>query len=465
MQCQDLRSSLSLTVASSWRPLLATLALGLGATACQPGPDVGRSSAAVSTSGVVTQLCGYSGGNIPVGPSPTPQCEGACVSQGSDGFCTDPSDSGSHLEVYGCAFATNGAACDGNTGGVLLEQLNGGAQVSFSSLATNPAYDGYCTFQLDVMRPGDPLGDVNGNRDFIIWQRDDCSGPPLVCERQALCESGHVCAPDGQCVAGFDADRGSSSTCDFSVSQTPPGPYGLGVTPVTVTVSDAQGSDSCQATVQVDDCEPPTIVCPDAVVDECQGNGSAIVDPGDATATDLCTAVTVTDPGPGEYPLGETEVEYTATDEYGNSASCTSTVTVVDTTPPVITVGEPISLWPPNHDYHRITLADCNVVVIDGCAGVLPIELGEITCVTSDEPDNGTGDGDTVNDIVIIDGQTVDLRAERQGGGNGRVYTIHFQISDPSGNVAQGECLAGVPPSGNGEPPVRDEPPAQQVCR
>ena len=67
-----------------------------------------------------------------------------------------------------------------------------------------------------------------------------------------------------------------------------------------------------------------------------------------------------------------------------------------------------------------------------------------ITSVSSDEPenyldDNGDddeGDGDTWDDIVIEDPQTVELRAERHGGWNGRVYTINFEVSDLIGNKA-----------------------------
>ena len=48
-----------------------------------------------------------------------------------------------------------------------------------------------------------------------------------------------------------------------------------------------------------------------------------------------------------------------------------------------------------------------------------------ITKVTSNQPVNGTGDGDTSPD-ARIEGSTVLLRAERRGQGNGRVYSICF---------------------------------------
>ena len=68
-----------------------------------------------------------------------------------------------------------------------------------------------------------------------------------------------------------------------------------------------------------------------------------------------------------------------------------------------------------------------------------------ITSVSSDEPENDNGDGNTINDILIIDEQTVKLRAERQGSKDGRVYTINFQVSDPLDNTASASFQIYVP--------------------
>jgi hypothetical protein len=56
--------------------------------------------------------------------------------------------------------------------------------------------------------------------------------------------------------------------------------------------------------------------------------------------------------------------------------------------------------------------------------------------VTSSEPDNGQGDGDTANDIVITGPMSVNLRAERSGKGNGRVYAITVEAEDAAGNTS-----------------------------
>ena len=82
-----------------------------------------------------------------------------------------------------------------------------------------------------------------------------------------------------------------------------------------------------------------------------------------------------------------------------------------------------------------------------------------IASVSSDEPDNSGGDGNTINDIVIAgDCKSVQLRSERMGGGNGRVYTITFKVTDSSGNVSTATAKVTVPHSQNGAAAVDDGP-------
>ena len=65
--------------------------------------------------------------------------------------------------------------------------------------------------------------------------------------------------------------------------------------------------------------------------------------------------------------------------------------------------------------------------------------------MVSNEPDNGTGDGDTANDIVIIDNLTFQLRAERSGNGKDRIYTITYQAIDWAGNSTLATATVTVP--------------------
>jgi hypothetical protein len=74
----------------------------------------------------------------------------------------------------------------------------------------------------------------------------------------------------------------------------------------------------------------------------------------------------------------------------------------------------------------------------------------QATCtvgVTSNEPVNGTGEGDTAPDWAVTDAVSVQLRAERAGTGSGRVYTITVTCRDASGNAAVGSATVEVPKS------------------
>lgn len=152
-------------------------------------------------------------------------------------------------------------------------------------------------------------------------------------------------------------------------------------------------------------------------------------------------SIILTQSPPSPYGLGGTSVTLTVTDSNGAFASCSATVTVVDTTPPMITsvTASPNALWPPNH---KMVLVKVTVTTSDNCT-VAPVCT--ITSVTSNEPDNGLGDGDTANDIVVTGDLSVNLRAERSGTGNGRVYTVTGECTDAAGNGAPWSTTVTVP--------------------
>jgi hypothetical protein len=105
-------------------------------------------------------------------------------------------------------------------------------------------------------------------------------------------------------------------------------------------------------------------------------------------------------------------------------------------------VGTATILWPPNHKMHTYTLADC--AKVDVCPSGQAIADGTVTKITVDEDiDVGAGgDGHTVvYDAAIIDSTHFELRSERQGGMDGRVYTVYYR--DSAGN--DGSCQFLVP--------------------
>jgi hypothetical protein len=338
--------------------------------------------------------------------------------------------------------------------------------------------------------------------------------------------------PDGDPLTySWTWDDGSATGVNPTVS------LPLGITTITLVVNDGTvDSDSATVVITVQDTTPPVITCPaDETVEQATAAGTVV--PLTATATDICDAdVEITSDAPAIFPLGTTTVTFTATDDSGNSATCTMTVTVIDTTAPVIslvgadpqtiecgdtytelgatatdvccgdltgdividtsnvdtcTVGSytvtydvndcngnpavqvtrtvnvedttlpeisvtvsPDFLWPPNHKMVDIA---ATVTVSDLCDADPTVVL---TSVESNEPENTqgkprdsddstSGDGCTVNDIQGVDIGTEDydfqLRAERAGGGDGRIYTITYMVTDASGNSASASATVVVP--------------------
>lgn len=110
--------------------------------------------------------------------------------------------------------------------------------------------------------------------------------------------------------------------------------------------------------------------------------------------------------------------------------------TTASNPPPMITGASvsPSSLWSPNH---KLVNAAVSYKVVDNC-GSVTTQLS----VTSNEPINGTGDGDTAPDWEIVDNHLVRLRAERAGKGSGRVYTITITATDSAGGSSTRNSFA-----------------------
>lgn len=220
---------------------------------------------------------------------------------------------------------------------------------------------------------------------------------------------------------------------------------------ITSTSGDPNSSNNSATETTTADNPAPAITCPGNVTVECTGNcGIQASDPALAgffagvSATDNCSGVVIGNNAPSFFGLGPTNVTFTASDSGGAQASCTAIVTVADTTPPTI-IGSvaPSVLWPPNHKMVTINAA---VAVSDVCD---PAASFVLTSITSNEPDNGLGDGDQPNDIQGADYGTADtsfqLRAERSGRGNGRIYTITYTARDKSGNTTPIQLQVRVP--------------------
>lgn len=181
-----------------------------------------------------------------------------------------------------------------------------------------------------------------------------------------------------------------------------------------------------------------------------------------ATPKDGCSDRTLfVDEGP--FAMGEREIVVSEDfDAVGAGTPtsievCRSLLTVVDTRPPSAAPSR-TELWPPNHEMHTVSAQQC-AGVRDVCD---PNPSVRFTSATSDEPVDAEGDGSHEPDISFESPEVVALRAERQGGKNGRVYSLSWQATDASGNASDGTCSVLVPHDASGRPALPD-PPAYRV--
>ena len=200
----------------------------------------------------------------------------------------------------------------------------------------------------------------------------------------------------------------------------------------------------------VGDCNPPTVTCPPPTTEECAPQSGQCTAVPEATAADSCSPVTVS-ASPVCVGLGTTVVNYSATGTGGLSSTCSSTTTVVDTQPPVVTVAMlngSIDLTPADGTMRSVSLDQCSILIDDVCdraQGLPSATFAKIRCVSSDQ------DGLCVrasDDIQVVDDQTVLLRAQTNVNGAGRAYSIELDASDRSGNTAPGTCIVTVPGTG-----------------
>ena len=169
--------------------------------------------------------------------------------------------------------------------------------------------------------------------------------------------------------------------------------------------------------------------------------GGASGNPVTFTASGACTSgglngATMTIVSPGSCTITASQAGSTL---YNAAADVVRTVTIVDTTAPVISgvTATPGVLRPANHK-----LADVLVAYeATDVSGAPSCSLS----VSSNEASNGPRDGNTSVDWQVLDAHHLRLRAERSDSGNGRLYTITVSCRDASGNQSSGTTTVAVP--------------------
>jgi hypothetical protein len=228
--------------------------------------------------------------------------------------------------------------------------------------------------------------------------------------------------------------------------------FPLGTTAVVCTATSATGTATGSFNVTVFDGSGPVLNIPHGITAEATSADGAIVT-WSASANDAIdgpVAITCTPASGSQFPLGATFVSCSASDSLGQETNGTFFVTVLDTTGPQIisATASPDSLFPPNHKMVAVTVTVVASDLVD------PAPIVRIISVSSNQPVNGTGDGDTSPDWLITGALTLELRAERAPSQD-RIYTITVEATDATGNTSTAEVTVRVPKSSSKQRSVR----------
>lgn len=205
--------------------------------------------------------------------------------------------------------------------------------------------------------------------------------------------------------------------------------------------------------------QAPTADPGDDQTAECVGGGADVTldgsrssDPDDGIAlyewlessTVIATGVSPT----LHFTMGSHTLTLRVTDHGGLSSTDEVLVTVRDTKAPTVNLSLLMDqVWPPNHSMVPVALG---ISAADGCDGSSTLSV----TVTSNEPVNGLGDGNTASDWRVVDNGdgTFDVwvRAERSGMGNEREYIITATATDGAGNTRSITATVTVPNSHGG---------------
>ncbi|MFC1978424.1 hypothetical protein ACFLVP_00350 [Chloroflexota bacterium] len=175
---------------------------------------------------------------------------------------------------------------------------------------------------------------------------------------------------------------------------------------------------------------------------------SSNVPSGWTVAIDGDNVATVTAPEGANDPEAITYTASVTCPDYGLTCSGSDEAIYTPNQPPDVSEAYPstMCIWPPNHK-----LVDINILgVTDPDGDDVTIT---ITGITSDEPTayKGSGGRNHVPDAYGIGSDTAQVRAERSGKGDGRVYVISFTADDGNGGVSYGSVAVSVPHDKSGK--------------
>ncbi|QQS29325.1 MAG: HYR domain-containing protein [Sphingobacteriales bacterium] len=245
------------------------------------------------------------------------------------------------------------------------------------------------------------------NASVVVY---DNEAPAASCQDISvdLNESGNVS------ISAGDINDDSTDNCGISGMSIDVSDFDcedVGENTVTLTVTDVNGNSSeCTATVTVNDDTDPDAQCQNFTVNLDVNNSASVsgedLDDGSSDACGLAS-LSASPNSFGCGDVGENTVTLTVYDNNGNSSSCTSTVTVVDTEPPVAGCQD-VTVTLDENGTGSLSAEQVNNGSSDNCDFDLLLDQTDFTCANQGSNTvtltvtDGSGNTSTCSAIVTV---------------------------------------------------------------
>ena len=231
---------------------------------------------------------------------------------------------------------------------------------------------------------------------------------------------------------------------------------GFGTTTVNCAATDAAGNTANGSfTVTVQDTMPPTVTTPANMTVEAENASGAVVAYSGVSASDAVdgplTATCVPASG-STFSLGTTTVTCTATDAHANTGTASFSVTVVETTPPTLTLPANMTVNATDASGAVVTFTTSATDLVDGSVPVtcvpvsgstFPIGITTVNCAATDSHANTASGSFTITVAVDTTPPVWDVPTDfsmEATGPAGAVVTYTASVSDPDDPVSTQSC-------------------------